>query len=416
MAKTYQLAVLIILTFLTLSTYAQTNHEAFQANAEVVDSVYSEILKDYRKFWVKLPENYNPKNDTKYPVVYMLDGFSLKSNLDVVYNNYWGHYMPHMILVGISNRKNRTHDLTTSKIETKRGSVFNAQSGGAEQFTQFIEDELMPKIDKDYQTSSYKTLIGHSYAGLFTINVLINHTHLFNNYISIDPSLDWDNQKLLKEAKVLLKTKTFKNKSLFVAMAAEQLHMYDETVTIDNLKENTSEFTLFSRSIVEFSECALANKQNGLQFSWKVYPEDLHGTVPLPAIRDGLVELFKWYQFKNPQMYNNPETSIETLNALLKSQEVIYKNHFGYIVPPMAEELFIGYGHMYFQTEQIEKAKLFMHKAIEYYPKSTMAYEVLADYFESVNEIDKAIKYLSKAYNINNTEQLKTRIKTLQGD
>ena len=118
-------------------------------------------------------------------------------------------------------------------------------------------------------------------------------------------------------------TQSFKGKSLFVSLAAEQLHMFDERVTMENLMQDDSGFTQFSRSIVEFSTFAESEKQSELNFSWKVYPEDLHGTVPLPSIMDGLVSLFKWYQFNSPQVYNNPETSIETIVSLLKAQEEI---------------------------------------------------------------------------------------------
>ena len=113
-----------------------------------IDSLYSKTLGEYRNFWVRLPDNYNPESKAKYPVVFLLDGFSLKQNLEVVYNNYWGHYLPHMILVGISNRENRTRDLTTSKVESRRGANFNYETGGADTFTQFLENELIPLIDK----------------------------------------------------------------------------------------------------------------------------------------------------------------------------------------------------------------------------------------------------------------------------
>jgi predicted alpha/beta superfamily hydrolase len=46
----------------------------------------------------------NPNSEEKYAVIYMLDGFSLKSTPEAVYDNYWGNYLPHMILVGVSNR------------------------------------------------------------------------------------------------------------------------------------------------------------------------------------------------------------------------------------------------------------------------------------------------------------------------
>ena len=417
MTKKITQSIIIILVIISSSSIdAEVNQDELQqVETEIRDSIYSKILDSYRHFWVKLPENYNPKSHAKYPVVYLLDGFSLEQNLEVVYNNYWGHYLPHMILVGISNRTNRTRDLTTSKVESRRGSSFNYETGGADLFTSFIENELIPDIDKNYPTTKYRTLIGHSYAGLFTINVLLNHSHLFKNYIAIDPSLDWDGQKLLKQAKTELKNKSYIGKSLFVALAAEQLHMSDESVTIDNLRQNDSEFTLFSRSILEFCDLASSTRvQNGLRFNWEVYPEDLHGTVPLPAIRDGLVSLFKWYQFKSPQKYNNPETSVDEIRVLLNNQEAIYTKHFGYRTPPMVEELFNGYGYMNLQMEQPEKAYLFFEMAIKHYPKSANVYDAMADYYISKKNIKKAVEYVEKAYQISNSKFYKEKLDTLK--
>ncbi|WP_298899122.1 alpha/beta hydrolase-fold protein [uncultured Psychroserpens sp.] len=415
MKRTFQHIILVLFIVSSLSLFAQTNqNESQPIDREITDSIYSETFDTYRHFWVKLPDNYNPKSKMTYPVIYLLDGFSLKSSLETVYDNYWGHYMPHMILVGISNRSNRTRDLTTSKVEMRRGSAMQIETGGAEMFTSFIENELITHIDKTYPTTTYRTLIGHSYAGLFTINVLLNHSHLFTNYIAIDPSLDWDNQKLLKEAKETLKTKKLEGKGLFVALAAEQLHMQDASVTIENLMEDTSEFSLFSRSIVEFSQLASSETQNELNFHWKVYPEDLHGTIPLPAMRDGLVTLFKWYQFKSPQIYNNPKTTINELKALLHDQEIIYSQNFGYKVPPMIEELFNGYGYMNLQMGQPEKAFLFFSIAIKYYPESANAYDAMADYYISKSDTVNAIDYLEKAYKISGNSYHKKRLDDLK--
>ncbi len=238
-----------------------TTNQSTQHSTEIVDSIYSKTMEENRSFWVKIPETYNPDSDKKYAVVYLLDGFSLKNTLETVYDNYWGHYLPEMILVGVSNRTNRTRDLTTSQIKMRHGSAMNVETGGAETFTQFMEEELIPYIDNKYPTMPYRTLIGHSYAGLFTINTLINHRHIFENYIAIDPSLDWGNQKLLNQAKEKFNTNSFKGKSLFVSLAAEQLHIHNENITIDNIMEDSSEYTLFARSIIDFSNYAFYNQR-----------------------------------------------------------------------------------------------------------------------------------------------------------
>lgn len=391
------------------TTVSQT--EQFQNR--IVDSIFSKTLSESRDFWVRLPDNFQPDNDEKYAVIYLMDGFSLESTLEAVYGNYWGHYLPHMILVGISNRSNRIRDLTTSQIKMRRGNAMNDETGGAETFTKFMEKELIPYIDSKYPTMNYRTLIGHSYAGLFTINMLVNHKHLFQNYIAIDPSLDWDSQKLLKEAKQKLSTESYEGKSLFVSLAAEQLHMWNEEITMENIMDDSSEFTLFARSIIEFSNYTKSQKQNGLNFSWKVYNEDLHGTVPLPSIRDGLIFLFEWYQFKSPQKYNNPETPLEGLVSLLKEQEQIYTEHFGVPTAPMIDEMLNGYGYMNMEMGQPEKAFMFFEMNIKYNPTSANAYDSMAEYYESQNDKENALKYLNKAYEISGDDYYKERIEAL---
>jgi len=402
--------VLLVIFFLISITQIQAQIN----NSVKKDSIFSNTFNEYKKIWIQLPKNYNPNSSEKYPVIYILDGGVMLNTLETVYNNYWGHYLPHMILVGISNHTNRTRDLTTSQIKMRRGAEFDQETGGADKFTEYITKELIPYVDKTYPTTSYRTLIGHSYAGLFTVNMLINHTKFFKNYIAIDPSLDWDNQKLLKQAKEKLTSENFKGKSLFVSMAAEQLHMMDESVTINNLMENTSEFTLFPRSIMEFSNFAEAHKENDLNFTWKIYPEDLHGTVPLPSIRDGLIFLFKWFQFKNPPKYNNPETTVAELTELLIDQAKIYSENFGYAVPPMVEELFNGYGYMNLQMGAPEKAKLFFEMGVKYYPKNSNSYDSMADYYLSQNNTQNAINYVSIAYVISGNDIYKRKLEKLQ--
>lgn len=412
--KYYIYLLVLIGSILMVNQHAiaqTTESQTEQFQNRIVDSIFSKTLSESRDFWVRLPDNFQPDNDEKYAVIYLMDGFSLESTLEAVYGNYWGHYLPHMILVGVSNRKNRTRDLTTSQIKMRRGSAFDYETGGAETFTKFMEEELIPYIDSKYPTMTYRTLIGHSHAGQFTINMLVNHAHLFQNYIAIDPTLDWDNQKLLKQAKEKFKTEDYNGKSLFVSLAAEMLHIQNESITIDNVMSDTSEFSLPARSIIEFSQ--LAKSQNQLNFLLKVYHEDLHGTVPLPTIRDGLIFLFEWYQFKSPQKYNNPETPIEVLVSLLKEQEQIYTEHFGVPTAPMIDEMLNGYGYMNMQMGQPKKAFMFFEMNIKYNPKNATAYESMADYYESENDKENALKYLNKAFELSGKDYYKERIEAL---
>lgn len=411
------------MTLLILGLFSMIQQTILAQSAEITeylyrvgiaDSLSSNILNEKRDFWVQLPESYDEQRKVKYPVVYILDGGIHMRALQTVYSYYFGHHLPEMILVGISNRVNRTRDLTISEISTRNGGPVNEASGGAELFTGFIEKELIPYVNDKYNTSSYRTLIGWSYGGLFTINTLVNHPDLFANYIAIDPSLDWDDQKLLKEAKIKLQHENFKGKSLFVSLAAGQLHMFDEKINLNNVMQDTSEFTLFGRSIIEFSEFASKQQQNELNFSYKYYPLDYHWTITLPSITDGLVEQFEWFQLQSPTRYSNPETSLEELKQLVADREKILNTHYGYKSPPLQAELLNQTGYMYLQFEQFDKSYAFFKMYTDYYPDDANAYDSMTDYYESQKDYSNALKSITRAYELSRSDFHKNRMEELK--
>jgi predicted alpha/beta superfamily hydrolase len=393
--------VVSIIAYLLAQPITLFAQNKFLSQIGKTDSISSTILKEKRKFWVQLPQNFSSKKN--YPVVYVLDGETHLPTVSIVQNYYSGGFIPEMILVGISNQQNRTRDLTISNITNRQGGAFNQETGGAEKFRQFIENELIPYIDRKYPTTNYRMLIGHSYGGLFVINTLLHHPHLFANYLAIDPSLDWDNQKLIKEAKTILNKKKFENKSLFISLGGP-LHMQRNDITIDNIINDKSDYTLFGRSNLEFTKIAKKNKSNGLKTEWKYYKNDFHGTISFPSIRDGLISFFRWYEIKDTHKFNNPETPTKELMKIIKNQEGRYLKHFGYFSPPFDEELLIMSGYMYLDMKQAKKSLAFFNLATKYYPKSANAFDSLSEFYERQKNYSKALENATKAYNISKSE------------
>jgi len=393
---------------------AQINkNQQFLKKIGIIDSLYSETLKEYREIYIQLPTNYNPKKNKKYPVVYTLDGEVLISTVNNVQGFYSGGFTPEMVLVGISNANNRTRDLTTSKITKKYGMPFNEENGEADNFSKFIEAELIPFIENKYPVTSFRTLIGHSYGGLFAIYILINHPQLFTNYLAIDPSLDWNDQKLLTEAQDRLSSQNYKGKSLFMSLNG-QLHMQNPMVTLENVMKDTSDFTLFARSNITFSNMVEQNITNGLAYEWKFYPRDLHGTISFPSIMDGLIFDFEWYQMENTDKFNSPTTSKEELFSIVNYRAKKLEDYFGYSAPPYPEDLFNALGYMSLDMEQSEKAKMFFEFAIEFYPNSPNTYDSMSEYYERINDYDNALKFATKAYEISHNDYYKQRMETLK--
>ncbi len=411
MSKRVQLFLLLLINvgFYQISQ-AQSN---FSVKVGAIDSVYSKVLDESREFYVQLPDSYNPESDQKYPVAYILDGDVMLNTLHTVHSYYSGGFMPEMILIGISNAENRTRDLTTSNPTEQNGIGNDQEYGGAEKFTEFIESELIPFIENNYPVTNYRTLIGHSYGGLFTVNMLLKHSQLFENYIAIDPSMDWDEQKLLKESRVLLQDHNFKGKSLFVSLGG-QLHWSNTDITIDNVMKDTTEFTMFARSNIELSKIAETTKSNDLNFHWKFYPNDLHGTIPLPSIMDGLIELFTWYQMEDVNKFNDPETSKEVLYEIIKRREAKLKTQFGYAVAPYPDFLFNMSGYMSMDMGKPEKALMYFQLNTEYYPNDANTFDSLADYYEMQNDVENALINVTKAYEISGSDYHKKRMVELK--
>src|SRR5579862_2818833 len=160
-------------------------------------TVHSNILNEDRVVWVRTPQSYDHGNAV-FPVLYITDGDGhineIGSTIDFLVNN---DRMPPLIVVGITNT-DRTRDLTPTRWDMKmpNGTVIpNPTSGGADKFLDFIQTELMPEIEKRYPTQPYRVFAGHSLGGLLAIHALITRPNLFNAYIAVSPSLQWDDGK-----------------------------------------------------------------------------------------------------------------------------------------------------------------------------------------------------------------------------
>ena len=120
--------------------------------------------------------------------------------------------------------------------------------------------------------------------GLQVINILLKHQQLFDDYIAIDPSMWWDDEKLLNESAAILHDKTFENKKLFLAIANES----EKRMSMEQVKKDTSAKTILIRPSFSLAEFVEKNKKNKLTFEWKFYPHEHHMTVNTPATYDGL--------------------------------------------------------------------------------------------------------------------------------
>lgn len=95
-------------------------------------------------------------------------------------------------------RLNHTRDYTPYFVKHGGyGDEYQAVSGGAPQFKQFFEQELIPFIDQHFRSSGKRYLVGHSFGGLFASRVAVTYPTLFNGYFIVSPSLWYADKRLL---------------------------------------------------------------------------------------------------------------------------------------------------------------------------------------------------------------------------
>jgi predicted alpha/beta superfamily hydrolase len=259
------------------------------------DSIQSNILKEKRVFYIHVPTSAAGKDaaNKRYPVVYLFDAdaqFAAATSMIQYLSTNYNAVCPEMIVVGILH-KDRRKDLTPTHVGADPpfwapGS--SKTTGGGEPFISFIEKELMPYIDRHYPTQPEKMLIGHSLGGLTVMQIFVHHTNLFNSYICIDPSMWWDNQTLLKDAKMALEKRSFQGKTLYLGIA----NTAEKGMDINGVIADTTNETMHMRSILKLQRYFENNKQNGLQYQGKYYKDDSHMSVPFITEYEALHFIF----------------------------------------------------------------------------------------------------------------------------
>jgi enterochelin esterase-like enzyme len=151
-----------------------------------VDTLVSAKVGEPREFWVSLPDRYNESTET-YPVIYMMDGdFNFNSGvIGGVRQAAWTGEMPEFIIVGIKNT-NRSKDIFPEEVTYPDGSK---DGGRANQYLDFVRDELLPRVAKTYRTGDYRILYGTSNTGFTAVHALFRNPDLANAYIAASATL-----------------------------------------------------------------------------------------------------------------------------------------------------------------------------------------------------------------------------------
>jgi predicted alpha/beta superfamily hydrolase len=258
---------------LTLGARASAADKAAPLVIGETFTIDSKVLGETRRINVYLPPAYTETPDARLPVLYMPDGGIAEDFLHVaglVQVSVGNGTMRPFLLVGIENTQRR-RDMT-GPTENENDKKIAPRVGGSEAFRKFIRDELMPQVKGRYRTTNETAIVGESLAGLFVVETFLLEPDLFDTYIAFDPSLWWNNRKLVNGAGERLRARPKLERALYFASSSDDLHIGATQRLADALGENAPP---------------------GVKWHYEKMPDEQHPTIYHPAALKAFRAVFK---------------------------------------------------------------------------------------------------------------------------
>lgn len=235
-------------------------------------TIESAALGETRRINVYLPAGYAEHPETRVSVLYMPDGgigedfLHVAGLMQVLMGN---GTMRTFMLVGIENTQRR-RDLTPPTVNPKDREIAPTV-GGSAKFRAFIRDELMLEVARRYRTSDETAIVGESLAGLFVVETFLVAPNMFDHYLAFDPSLWWNDAKLLDTVTPMFRAHPDMKKTLWLASSGER----DIAVLAARLGETLE-----------------GGAPAGLRWRYVPMPAEQHSTIYHPAALQAFRDVF----------------------------------------------------------------------------------------------------------------------------
>ena len=322
-------------------------------------SLTSQILGEERGYLVYTPPGYET-GEQRYPVMYLFDGDAHFHHVTGIIDflAQQGH-MPQILVVGVSNT-DRARDFTPTREERF------PSSGGADKFLSFLATELMPTIDRQYRVLPYRIIVGHSLGGLLAIYTLLSQPDMFQAYVAISPSLQWDRELLLRNAQAAWSRDKELDRFLYFTLGTEP-----ENITAGN------------RNFAAFLDKRAPAK---LRWSYHLMEREDHGSTPHKTVYDGLQQLFEGWRLPR---------DVDTLAGVQAHYRAL-SQRFGMDVR-VPEGSLNNLGYQLLGTGKMAEAIQAFELNIKLYPTSPNVYDSLGEALEKNGDLKGAHRNYAEA-------------------
>lgn len=341
------------------------------------DEISSSKLNSVRKLKIKLPKDYDPSSDIKYPLIIVFDGDYLFEPISgqVDFQTYFDD-MPSSIIVGIVQGNERRYDGYCDEV-----TGLPKESGL--RFHDFVADELIPYLDNKFNTSKFRVAVGHDLMGNFINSYLFKEDPLFNAYVCISPDLSGTVRDYLGE-----RLEFFKD-DIFYYMATSDKDLPYIRKAVLNANSQISEV-----------------KNQYLTYYFDDFNNDTHYTLVNSAIAKSFDKIFELYKPLREKELEEKVLPYEgTLDKYLVDRYDRIENLFG-IKKPITEQEFEKVVKIAEQRNDLESLEKIGKLANKLNPESLLGTYYLAQYSEKVGKTKKAKKLYESALTLNDVSHI----------
>ena len=181
---------------------------------------------------IVLPQGYSKDSTAKYPVIFLMDSqWKLMPFMYTYGVLAYEKKVPQSIVVGINADTN--NGPWANNVDQVRSELYtptqyqphapNSPGGNADKLLDFFKVDVIPYLNKNYNTLPDRTLIGSSIGGLFGLYALLQDEPLFQRYVLSSPSVYWGDNYIKQHEANYFKTHKFLKAKVFMGVGSEEL-------------------------------------------------------------------------------------------------------------------------------------------------------------------------------------------------
>ena len=379
----YILGVLFFLFYFSLS-FSQ-NLDSLNVY-KINDTLKSNFLNEKRAIEIQLPRSYQTDIKKKYPLMIVMDGdymFNLVSG-SVDYLSFWGD-IPENLVVGINQRDSRFDD--SSNLDPIDYTPISSTAN----FYDFLVNELIPFITKNYRVSNFRILVGHERTANFINFFLLKENPAIRGVVSISPRFTKNIDKYITE-----KLKGTQSKIIYT------------------LSSSKKDFETIYGNVKDLSVNLDSIENKNFMFKSLIFENENHYILPSVSVPNSIRNIYSLYSDIDKVEYDSIISKLDSspIEYLQNKYELI--KDFYEIDKTISINDFLAMEDYIESFEMYELYDDLSEIANEEYPETIVSSYYKGRFFEETGQFEKAMYTYKSAYILSEVKGFFTKDYLLQ--